>query len=196
MGPARRTHGAGAGWEARPGLRPLEGPAALPPLPAPVRPALPAAPPHVPRLRLSPRRRRRRTSRTGRREGLGRGCGLAGGGGDSGAEGPPTPRPARQRPRPYPRPCAPSPGRPCGAVGAASAARLGSAASRIPDLRQLLRAPGKGGVVGRRYWDEVPSRKGSWGRRDIGAWEAALTVFWWRLRWLSGRAGYPTYGIC
>lgn len=70
-----------------------ERPAALPPLPAPVRPALPAAPPHVPRLRLSPRRRRRRTRRTGRREGPGRGCGPAGGGGDSGAEGPPQPRP-------------------------------------------------------------------------------------------------------
>lgn len=104
----RRTLGARAAHSRRgsrmggqgPDCSHSERPAALPPLPAPVRPALPAAPPHVPRLRLSPRRRRRRwTRRTGRREGPGRGCGPVGGGGDSGAEGPPQPRP-QLRPRP------------------------------------------------------------------------------------------------
>lgn len=138
----RRTLGARAAHSQRgsrmggqgPDCSHSERPAALPPLPAPVRPALPAAPPHVPRLRLSPRRRRRRcrrTRRTGRREGPGRGCGPVGGGGDSVAEGPPQPRPYSQA-----TPISPSaPATP----GAPSAVRLG-AGKQMPDPRSGILA--------------------------------------------------------
>lgn len=156
LGAARRTHRGGAGWEDQgPDCGHSERPAALPPLPAPVRPALPAAPPHVPRLRLSPRRRRRRTRRTGRREGPGRGCGPAGGGGGSGAEDPPTPRPPPRRPRP-PLPHPPGSPNPLEApAGAASAGGPGSRVNRIPDPGSpipasgfwLPTALGQGGVV-------------------------------------------------
>lgn len=137
-----------------------ERPAALPPLPAPVRPSLPAAPPHVPRLRLSPRRRRRRTRRTGRREGPGRGCGPAGGGGDSGAEGPPQPRPHLTDHAHHPLRRA--------AHGTTSAVPL-EAGELIPDLRPKIRDPrplppaseASGHVDGFREWHLVPSRKSS-----------------------------------
>lgn len=134
---ARAAHsrrGSGMGVQG-PDCSHSERPAALPPLPALVRPALPAAPPHVPRLRLSPRRRRRRcrrTRRTGRREGPGRGCGPVGGGGDSRVEGPPQPRPHLSDP-------ASSPSAPA-APGAPYAVRLG-AGKRIPDLGSRIRDP-------------------------------------------------------
>lgn len=171
LGAARPTHRGGAGWEGQ-GLDcgRSEGPVPLPPLPAPVGPALPAAPPHVPRLLLSPRWRRRRTRRTGRREGPGRGCGPAGGGGGPSTEDPPTARPPPRRPRPPPRrPRPPRSPYPAGLLlelppRSGSGAWESDPGSSLPDPGQLPLAsltPPKRGAAGLSSWAEVPSRKGS-----------------------------------
>lgn len=206
LGVVRHTHRGGAGWEGQGAdCGRSEGPTVLPPLPAPVRPALPSAPPHVPRLPGPRAVAAAGPRRPGRKEGPGPGCGPAGEGGGrrggSRVEAPPTPRPPPQAPPSPPLPHgSPYPHlasdknclrRRAGELEAGSripdpGSRMPDARCRIPDPRSqiptswlcLPTAPGQGGTVSLRDQDEALSRKGKLYSRDVELWESIQAASW------------------